>query len=78
MEGGGERERRMGKGGIMDEILYRARGGEIETKRILTRLPAQTSQLQTACHVTRVDVFGFRETKASSQSDVIQSGHLSI
>lgn len=30
----------MGKGGIMDEILYRARGGEIETKRILTRLPA--------------------------------------
>lgn len=66
----------MGKGGIMDEISCEK--GRIETNRSSTRLPAQTSQLQPAPHVIHVDVFGFTETKASSQSDVIQSGRLSI
>lgn len=59
-------------------MRYRARGGEIETNRSSTRLPAQTSQLQPACRVIHVDVFGFTDTKESSQSDVIQSGRVSI
>ncbi len=56
----------------------RARRGEIETNRSSTRLPVQTSQLQPARPVIHVDVFGFTDTKASSQSDVIQSGRLSV
>lgn len=33
----------------------------------------RTSQLPAACCVTHVDVFGFRETKASSANDVTRS-----
>lgn len=59
-------------------MSYRARRGEIETNRWSARLPAKTSQVQAPCHVIHEDVFGFTETKASSPSDVIQSGCLSI
>lgn len=59
-------------------MRYRARGREIETNRSSTPFPAQTSQLQPAPLVIHADVFGFTETKASSQSDVTQSGPLSI
>lgn len=59
-------------------MRYRARRGETETNRSSARLPALTSQLQPVRHVIRGDVFGFTETKASSPSDVIQRGRLSI
>lgn len=71
---GGERH----QGREVSWMRYRARRGETETNRSSARLPALTSQLQPVRHVIRGDVFGFTETKASSPSDVIQRGRLSI
>lgn len=46
-------------------MRYRARRGETETNTSSVCPLPETSQLQPAHRVTRTDVFGFRETKAS-------------